>query len=472
MNLIYGSCFIVTITLGFSNAAVQEIPLYTGVLYTGNKTIVTIAADGNCTNLPELFQNNIKSTNIFAPCVQFYDGLDCSGKGIQLHPSSPYQSNLEIWRIHNKTMSLGNCRDSCIPSLGNSFEHLKAVQENKATNHDIPITIYSKPAYHGKEFKIQISGCTFLKHTHIYYTTFRSVRLPKGSCFLVFLGNNFVPPGGTGDPNDCFVTDAFNVLKFQDGMSGLHSFTDFVPSPNSSFIQKKYVKALSPCQCKSSEIVEPELNLTSGRGCIELYSEYRFVGRTIRIPLNFTGCMNFADSKYSEWEGIAYSMKTGAESCVELYSEGDCQGPTHLVVTLPFEIPSLSGYNLLGQIRSIQVCKYDSEHPMNVSKVRVKDGKYQMALYCLLPVAIIGVVTSIVLMMFLWHNKKALNKRSKLSEHEIELFFNGAELHHERTISQKNTQVDFLIQNQPYKYELEILPHRIKFGKHYTIHRF
>ncbi|ODM97471.1 Vascular endothelial growth factor receptor 2 [Orchesella cincta] len=439
--------------------------------------VITITSNG-CTNLPNEFIGRVTGAKVNQNCTQFYDEPGCIGNSIQLSSLSPSQDNFEAWNFKNQSKSVGTCEDPCIPEEGRSVPIYEA-------NRIIEVTLYEGDAYQGRMHTFNISGCMHLNKTYRYKKTLKSVKIPKGECVLAFLSDEEVLPNGNTE-EDCIAgKDALNrsnVLEFRHGMPNLH----YLPSWASFFPQNKYVKAISPCQCKPFN----DSSFNSDVGNYIMFFEHS----------NFNGenCLDFSNTNYREWEGTPMSMNVSTGSCVEMYTDHNCLGSAHLEVTSQMEAKYLSDlFSFDRRIRSLRVCNKVVEEATKDDGLIVKESSINILksplMYSLLPVACICASLAFVLTWFLVRNRRQTKNlyktlQEKLTEKEIDEFLQGLGLHLEdgyeekESICENNEAInteddpiipklssDLLAQNQPYNYQLEIPLTQLKFDAKYLI---
>ncbi len=114
-------------------------------MYIGLEENVSIS---ECSNLPDNMIRNVWSVDTQNNCVRLYNGLECTGKQIELTSRSPSHGKLAAWNFSDMAESAGPCPDACSTEVtGRLFD--KAVE----------VQIFSQKNYKGTFIKFD---CTFV----------------------------------------------------------------------------------------------------------------------------------------------------------------------------------------------------------------------------------------------------------------------------------------------------------------------
>ncbi|CAL8112565.1 unnamed protein product [Orchesella dallaii] len=412
----------------------------------------------NCSNVPASAINTTFSIQTNGRCAQVYDQLDCFGNTILIPARGPISHNLAKWGFDNKVQSVGFCGDPCTPEVNHNIPLVNATGSESNT-----ITFYEKMNFEGDAYTYPINGCAIIENNVLALSdTFKSVSISKGSCVLLYLAMSYNTKG-------CFVQNKDSVLELRDGLRDLRGVLD----------TGEFVKAISPCQCKSRNHVtlpklpENPVGLTEQKEYIILYSLNDFIGKSLKSSLNFTGCQSLF-SKLKNWEKITQSIYVSKGSCVRVYRDGDCAEPNFLTLTEP--LGKLNLFNMHYDISSLSRCS-KSDVPEE-SKLSTSTSLY----YYLVPLVGASLLVSAILAGVLVQTKF---KPEKLTDKEIHEFTNGLELElgdvnvaeRERNIENEyesgnvdrpnslKFSSDLLAQNQPYNFELELPKSVLEFGK-------
>ncbi|CAL8112573.1 unnamed protein product [Orchesella dallaii] len=445
-------------------ASAHQIYLFSEADYKGETRAIEV---GNCTNLESSFRNRVSSINTtWYSCVQLYDELNCSGNSIKISIRVPSVSNLGNWHFDKKTQSLGTCHDPCVPSLGHN------VTEQSDQSQSTLLTLYEYQNFKGKAYEIPVfDGCTRIPDPHIMRVTFRSMRVSKGRCVLIFTGNKDVFKYS----KDCIVQSIEsipNVLEIRDDMPILNDLSYW------GLFKEETIKAVSPCQCNYFSPEPPVVDDAKGQ-LIILFTGTYYRGEHISISLDHENCLDLSVSKFKFWEGAARSIYFNDGSCVALYKTHSCRGLPHR--ELRTHISDLSEYDLDMSIRSFRTCSSIVKNNLGSS---VPFYIVPLVVTTLLIVILIGIVVLVAIIILIRRKNGDQNAslKEKLTEKEVEEFMKGLGLDVDvRKLEYSNEVIDndglgqvpessklssdLLAQNQPYNDQLEICRNQLEFGK-------
>ncbi|CAL8112339.1 unnamed protein product [Orchesella dallaii] len=454
----------------------HEIELFSGTNFSDKGTKLYLT---NCSNAPASAINTTFSIQTNGRCVQVYDQLNCIGNTIQIPARGPISHNLAKWGFDNKVQSVGFCGDPCTPEVNHNIPLVNATGNESNT-----VTFYDKSNFEGDAYTYPISsGCEIIEnYIPELSDTFQSVSISKGSCVLLFLAMSYNTKG-------CFVQNTDSVLELRDGLTDLRRVLD----------KGEFVKAISPCQCKSRNHVtlpknpENPVGLTEQQEYIILYSLKHFIGKSLKLSLNVTGCQSMV-TKLKDWEKIAQSIYVSKGSCVQVYRDGDCAKANFLTLTEP--LGNLNLFNMHYDISSLSRCPIMLARVVNLENANVQDETKSpistSLYYYFVPLVGVSLLVSAILAGVLvrikmqsMHVMNTKCKPEKLSDKEIHEFTHGLGLElgdvnvaeRERNIENEyesgnvdrpkslKFSSDLLAQNQPYNFELELSKSVLEFGK-------
>ncbi|ODM97474.1 Mast/stem cell growth factor receptor kita [Orchesella cincta] len=412
--------------------------------------IVPDSTELTCTDVEQSFVNRTRSVGTTHKCLNLFDGPNCTGKSILLSTRSPYKHDLRNWGFDYRIQSISVCNSSCL-AASNDVE-TKLIQPKP-----INIKYYLETFMQGDSYDLEVDGCTPVNTED---DKILSIRIPEGACVLAFLDEMNVK--GNTSIHNCS-DEHYNVLQLWNGLPALNDFREWYSK------WKEYIVAFSPCHCNYNPFLSSSDSLNGSY--ITLFLDKFFMGSSINIELNFTGCNDFAtNEELSDWEGLAKSLKVSNRTCVRLYKEHGCESPSFLEVTA--SIADLSMHNFELSVRSLALCASGID---NANEQRDETNTGKLPLY-LIPIGCVTALVCVMLAAFLIHMRRRALKlkndmKEMLSNKEIDEFLKGFDhdndgCESEADIGNETSQTcssELLAQNQPYSNELEILSDQLQF---------